>query len=70
MKQIRNDIKKAQDEIKIILAGLAEKYENVNFELDYESVSVKQSFGFSAGTTTQLGNVKITASIKQEVENE
>lgn len=64
MKQIRKDIKKAEENINTILAGLSEKYEDVNFDLDYESTSVKQSFGFSAGTTTQLGNVKITASIK------
>jgi hypothetical protein len=64
MKQIKKDIKKAEENINTILTGLSEKYEDVNFELDYESTSVKQSFGFSAGTTTQLGNVKITASIK------
>lgn len=64
MKQIKKDIKKAEDDINTILARLAEKYEDVNFDLDYESIFVKQSFGFSAATTTQLGNVKITASIK------
>lgn len=64
MKQIRKDINKAEDDINTILAGLAEKYEDVNFDLDYESISVKQSFGFSAGTTTKIGNAKITASIK------
>ena len=63
MKQIKKDIKKAEENINTILTGLSEKYEDVNFDLDYESVSVK-SFGFSAGTTTQLGNVKIIASIK------
>jgi hypothetical protein len=63
MKQIRKDIKKAEENINKILAELSEKYEDVNFDLDYESVSVKQSFGFSAGTTMLLGNVKITASI-------
>ena len=63
MKQIKKDIKKAEENINKILAELSEKYEDVNFDLDYESVSVKQSFGFSAGTTMLLGNVKITASI-------
>ena len=68
MKQIKKDIKKAEENINTILVGLAEKYEDVNFDLDYESIPVKQiycyRFGFSAATTTQLGNVKITASIK------
>jgi len=64
MKQIKKDIKKAEENIKTILTGLSEKYEDVNFDLDHGSTSVKQSFGFSAGTITQIGNVKITASIK------
>ena len=70
MKQIRKDIKKAEDDINTILTRLAEKYEDVNFDLDYESISVNQSFGFSAATTTKIGNAKITASIKQELTNE
>ena len=64
MKQIRKDINKAEDDINTILTRLAEKYEDVNFDLDYESISVKQNFGFSAATTTKIGNAKITASIK------
>lgn len=64
MKQIRKDINKAEDDINTILTRLAEKYKDVNFDLDYESISVKQSFGFSAATTTKIGNAKITASIK------
>ena len=64
MKQIRKDIKKAEENINVILTGLNEKYEDVDFDLNYESVSVKHRLGFSAGTTTQLGKVKITASIK------
>ena len=63
MKQIKKDIKKAEDDINTILVGLAEKYEDVNFDLDYESISVKH-FGFSAVTTTKIGNAKITASIQ------
>jgi len=59
MKQIKKDIKKAEDDINTILVGLAEKYEDVNFDLDYESISVKHSFGL-----TIIGNAKITASIK------
>ena len=64
MKQIKKDIKKAEENINTILTGLSEKYKDVNFNLDCELISAKQSFGFSAGTTTQTGNVKIIASIK------
>ena len=71
MKQIKKDIKKAEEDINTILVGLAEKYEYVNFDLDYESIPAKQIycylFGYSAATTTQLGNVKITASIESEL---
>jgi|TARA_R110000737_G_scaffold109487_1_gene142483 hypothetical protein len=64
MKQIKKDIKKAEENINTILTGLSEKYKDVNFNLDCELISAKPSFGFSAGTTTQTGNVKIIASIK------
>ena len=65
MREIREDIKKAEENIYAILVGLSEKYEGVCFDLCYDPVTIHETVGFSKSITkSYVGNVKITASIK------
>jgi len=53
MKQIKKDINKAEEDINTILARLTDGYEDVNFELDCQSIS-ESKVGFAAGVPCDL----------------